>query len=80
VLQAQSGNWAPRTDAWGYAVNELEGYDWEIRESGRTGLSGDDLASVRQLRSQYYEEIRGTPYQSRVDGGNYQLVTKPENF
>jgi hypothetical protein len=76
VRQARLGNWAPSSNNIANAVNEIEGYDFEIANAGRTGISANELGQLRQFRSEFYDVIRGTPYQARVNAGNYQLFSQ----
>jgi len=72
IGQRASGNYAnkPRT---GFYVNEVEALDREIEQAGRLGLTQDEIQALNQLRSDAYSQVIGTPYQGRVDVGNYQL-------
>jgi len=69
--QASEGRWY--TDAQGDAMNEVECYDWEIKNASANGLSAAETAELGRRRTAYYNLLNATN-KKRVDGGTY---TKP---
>jgi len=69
--QASEGRWY--TDAQGDAMNEVECYDWEIKNASANGLSAAETAELGRRRTAYHNLLNATNMK-RVDGGTY---TKP---
>lgn len=69
--QAAEGRWY--TDAQGDAMNEVECYDWEIKNATANGLNTAEVNELVKRRNGYYNALNATN-RKRVDKGIY---TKP---
>jgi len=56
----------------GVAMNEVEAYDWEIRNADRFGLSDTDRATINRRRDTKYGRLNADN-QARADAGNYTV-------
>ena len=69
--QSAEGRWY--TDPQGDAMNEIECYDWEIKNASANGLSAAETAELGRRRTAYHNTLNASN-KKRVDGGTY---TKP---
>jgi len=69
--QSAEGRWY--TDPQGDAINEIECYDWEIKNAPANGLSAAETAELGRRRTAYHNTLNASN-KKRVDGGTY---TKP---
>jgi hypothetical protein len=73
VRQLQAGTWT--NQGKGYAVNELEAYDTELRMASRLGLPDSEVRSVAKYRAEYFEEVKGIPeYVRNLGQGIYAPI------
>jgi hypothetical protein len=56
----------------GTNLNEVECYDWEIRNSSKHGLTGSEIKKLIEARNVYYQNMP-KDIQSRADKGNYYM-------
>ncbi len=72
VQQYRSGAFVsyPKTGFW---VNELEAIFGEQQLAPRLGLSAREVEQLQSLWDEAYQHIAGTPYQKRVDAGNFDV-------
>ena len=67
VHPADGGDNYSRLDTGGDAVNEIEAYDWEIRNADRLQLPPHERAELVGRRQEHWERIRHHPhYAARV--------------
>jgi len=66
--QAVAGQWY--TDPEGAALQEVEAYDYEIRNPVRFGLSPAEVGELRERRQFYYQWLSAA-YQTKADAGDY---------
>jgi WXG100 family type VII secretion target len=69
--QAAEGRWY--TDPQGDAMNEVECYDWEIKNAPSNGLSAAEVKDLASRRKSYYDTLNATN-KKQIDSGKY---TKP---
>lgn len=69
--QAAEGRWY--TDKQGDAMNEVECYDWEIKNASANGLTAAELKDATDRRNTYYSRLDAA-HKKQVDRGIY---TKP---
>lgn len=69
--QAAEGRWY--TDPQGDAMNEIECYDWEIKNAPSNGLSASEVTELTRRRANYYKTLNATN-KKQIDKGIY---TKP---
>lgn len=69
--QSAEGRWY--TDPQGDAMNEIECYDWEIKNAPANGLSTAEVGELVRRRTNYYNALNAAN-KKRIDGGTY---TKP---
>lgn len=70
--QLKEGRWDLKDTPQGIAINEVEGYDWEINHATQNGLSHQEIAILKQRREHHYQKLSSTNKQ-RVDQGNYNV-------
>lgn len=70
--QLKEGRWDRKDTPQGIAINEVEGYDWEINHAVQNGLNQQDVATLKHRREQHYQRLSDTN-KHRIDQGNYTL-------
>jgi RHS repeat-associated protein len=74
VHQVNTGNYA-QTGTVGEKVNEIEGYDRELRELPRFGMSPTEIQQTRALRNDLYGDvIKDSFYRSRITGDPHSTM------
>ncbi len=68
--QAKEGRWY--TDDEGTALNEVEAYDWELRNAKANGLSDAEVKEIESRRQSWYDQL-SPDVQKRVDKGDYTM-------
>jgi len=66
--QAMAGNWYNDQDGW--ALQEVEAYDYEIANAKRFGLTSAEIEELKQTRKSYYNSM-SPAYQRQADKGIY---------
>jgi len=60
------------TDAQGTHINEIEAYDWEIKNAAANGLSNAEVAELNKRRTAHYNGLTADN-KKIIDGGSYKL-------
>jgi hypothetical protein len=68
--QARDGRW--NNSKQGVAMNEVEAYDWEIRNADRFGLSDAEKATINRRRDTKYSRLNFIN-KARADAGIYTI-------
>jgi hypothetical protein len=66
--QAMAGNWYNDQDGW--ALQEVEAYDYEIANAKRFGLTSAEIEELKQTRKSYYNSM-SPAYPRQADKGIY---------
>jgi len=69
-IQAAGGTW--HKSSMGRNLNEVQAWDYELKNSSRFGLSSDQISEIQQARTDYYNQLNSY-YQQRVNAGNYAM-------
>ena len=60
------------TDAQGTHFNEIEAYDWEIKNASANGLSTDEIATLNRRRTSHYNKLTADN-KKIIDSGSFKL-------
>jgi hypothetical protein len=69
--QISEGRWANRNDKIGVAVNEVESYDWELKNAYKNRLTDDEIELLKKRRNDEIAKL-DSKYTQRVLNGNYE--------
>ena len=80
ALQAHTGTWAPGDDANDQAANEMEAYDTEKRNAGRTGLSREERGWVDDEREGWQDTLPEDDQEDYDDDDNDGIMDVNEDW
>jgi WXG100 family type VII secretion target len=60
------------TGPQGTLLNEVEAYDWEIKNASRFGLTANEVKELEKRRKEHYDGLNAD-IKKIVDGGSYKL-------
>jgi hypothetical protein len=66
------------TGTVGTALNEVEAYDWELKNTKETGVSVAEIKDLQDRRKAHYDALPKN-IKDRVDKGDYTLPKGHEN-
>jgi hypothetical protein len=68
--QVAEGRWYTGKSSQGEAINEIESYDWELKNASKHGLTEEEIKIIKGRREKWMEELDPV-YKERVAKANY---------
>jgi hypothetical protein len=68
--QVAEGRWYTGISSQGEAINEIESYDWELKNASKHGLTEQEINIIKGRRQEWMDELEPA-YKQRVEEGDY---------